>query len=201
MQVSEIKRVNNLIRDQDFYALTSVKIPVKKHSFLIDKIQNDDKTITESQNSLRVRTSSLSNGAACLDSGDDQSLHYDSETDRTDLSDPETQRSVIRKISIRGTKSQSKEARQFLREMDRELSNIMKNSQTDRNSLDEVISVLTHKSVNPLIQSNVPKQLDYCSVKWKTAIVILLCVAVVVPVAYIIYYVYVSHDFKRHNNG
>lgn len=189
--------MNNLIRDQDFYALTRVKIPVKKHSFLIDKIQNDDQSISESQKTLR--TSSLSNGAAYMDSGDDQSLHYDSETDKTDLSDPELQRSVIRNISIRNSRSQSREAKQFLRDMDKDLSKIMKDSsRPDRNSLDEVISVLTHKSVNPLLTREVPKQVEYCSLKWKTAIVILLCVAVVVPVAYIVYYVYVSHGLSRH---
>lgn len=173
---------------------------MKKHSFLIDRIQNDDKSITESQRTLKIRTSSLSNGAACVDSGDDQSLHHDSDTDRTDLSDPETQLSVIRNISIRRTKNQSKEARKFLRDMDKDLSKIMNNARPERNSLDEVISVLTHKSVNPLITREVPKQQDYCSVKWKTAIVILLFVAVVVPVIYILYYVFVSHDFKRHND-
>ncbi|KAJ8252123.1 hypothetical protein COCON_G00214350, partial [Conger conger] len=33
-KVADLKRVNNLIQEQDLYALKSIKIPVKKHSFL-----------------------------------------------------------------------------------------------------------------------------------------------------------------------
>ena len=36
MQASEIRRVNNLYRDQDFFALKTVKVPVKEHSVLTE---------------------------------------------------------------------------------------------------------------------------------------------------------------------
>ncbi|KAK6318249.1 hypothetical protein J4Q44_G00115400 [Coregonus suidteri] len=35
-KVADIKRVNNLIQEQDIFALKSIKIPVKKHSLLIE---------------------------------------------------------------------------------------------------------------------------------------------------------------------
>ncbi|KAJ8248798.1 hypothetical protein GJAV_G00227860 [Gymnothorax javanicus] len=35
-KVADIKRVNNLIQEQDLYALKSIKIPVQKHSFLTE---------------------------------------------------------------------------------------------------------------------------------------------------------------------
>uniref|UniRef100_A0A3B1JDD7 LysM and putative peptidoglycan-binding domain-containing protein 4 n=1 Tax=Astyanax mexicanus TaxID=7994 RepID=A0A3B1JDD7_ASTMX len=35
-KVADIKRVNNLIKEQDLYALTSIKIPVKKHGLLTE---------------------------------------------------------------------------------------------------------------------------------------------------------------------
>ncbi|MBN3307773.1 lysM and putative peptidoglycan-binding domain-containing protein 4 [Amia ocellicauda] len=35
-KVADIKRVNNLIREQDLYALKSIKIPVKKHGLLTE---------------------------------------------------------------------------------------------------------------------------------------------------------------------
>lgn len=195
--VAEIKRLNNLIRDQDFYALTSVKIPVKQHSFLVDQIQEDDKNASERELKTVRRSSSLSNGAAVMDSGDEQSLHYDSETDpaTTDLSDPETQRQVIREISInKATRSQSKEAVKFLRDMDKDLSHILKTARTERNSLDEVISVLTHKSVNPLVMS--PKRKSTyleCVLEWRTTLVILVLVAIVAPLgAVAMYLIYVN---------
>ncbi|XP_045215419.2 lysM and putative peptidoglycan-binding domain-containing protein 3-like [Mercenaria mercenaria] len=190
--IAEIKRLNNLIRDQDFYALTSVKIPVKQHSFLVDQIQEDDKKVGEKV--LKTLERSLSNGAACIDSGDEQSLHYDSETDHTttDLSDPDTQKQVIREISInKATRSQSKEAVKFLKDMDKDLSHILKTTRTDRNSLDEVISVLTHKSVTPLMmpQRKKSKYLE-CVIEWRTTVTILVLVAIIAPLAVGIYVLY-----------
>lgn len=35
-QVADIKRVNNLMQEQDLFALKSIKIPVQKHSFLTE---------------------------------------------------------------------------------------------------------------------------------------------------------------------
>lgn len=35
-QVADIKQLNNLIREQDLYALKSIKIPVKKHGLLAE---------------------------------------------------------------------------------------------------------------------------------------------------------------------
>lgn len=194
--MAEIKRINNLIRDQDFYALTSVKIPVKQHSFLVDKITEDDRIAGEARKNSKGQNSSLSNGAACMDSGDDQSMRYDSETDlTTDLSDPETQKHIIRNISInKATRSQSHEAQRFLKNMDKDLSQILKTTRTERNSLDEVISVLTQKSVSPLFSpvSQKSKYLD-CVLEWRTILVILVLVAIVAPLVYLVYFLYVSH--------
>lgn len=38
--MADIKRVNNLIQEQDFYALKSVRIPVQKHSLLEETATN-----------------------------------------------------------------------------------------------------------------------------------------------------------------
>lgn len=39
-QVSDLKRVNNLMQEQDFFALKSIKIPIQKHSFLTETQAN-----------------------------------------------------------------------------------------------------------------------------------------------------------------
>lgn len=183
--------MNNLIKDQDFYALTSVKIPVKQHSFLIDQIQADDENACSEKLLKTHNHTSLSNGAAFIDSGDDQSLSYDSGTDLTtaDLSDPETQRHILHKINInKTTRSQSKEAVKFLKDMDKDLSHILKSTRTDRSSLDEVISVLTHKAVNPLVMPQRKKNTyTECVIEWRTALIILIIVAVVVPIIFVIH--------------
>jgi len=185
-QVAELKRINNLIQDQDFYALTSVKIPVKKHSFLIDQIKEDDQKVNTQHET------EIMNGACYLESADESELHYDSEP-TTDLSDPENQKDVIRKISInRTSRGQSREAQNFLRKMDQDLSNIVKSSRTDRASLDEVISVLTNKSVSPMFPREKPKSFYevQCHGKWKYYIVlaIVLCVALPILFGITLYY-------------
>ncbi|XP_075894146.1 lysM and putative peptidoglycan-binding domain-containing protein 4 [Nelusetta ayraudi] len=37
-KVSDLKRVNNLMQEQDFFALKSIKIPIQKHSFLTETL-------------------------------------------------------------------------------------------------------------------------------------------------------------------
>eukprot|EP00062_Callorhinchus_milii_P002345 gi/632938436/ref/XP_007904946.1/ PREDICTED: lysM and putative peptidoglycan-binding domain-containing protein 4 isoform X2 [Callorhinchus milii] len=54
--VADLKRVNNLIRDQDFFALKSIKIPVKRHSLL-----------TEANEEAKRRHSAMRGSSNCLE--------------------------------------------------------------------------------------------------------------------------------------
>lgn len=56
--MADIKRVNNLIQDQDLYALKSIKIPVKKHSILTET--NSELREPEPRPSTQPTTSGLS---------------------------------------------------------------------------------------------------------------------------------------------
>ncbi|KAK3098537.1 hypothetical protein FSP39_020421 [Pinctada imbricata] len=50
-QVAEIKRINNMIQDQDFYAFKKIKVPLKKYSFLteiVDKPNDRSLIVTAS---------------------------------------------------------------------------------------------------------------------------------------------------------
>ena len=185
-----MKRVNNLINDQDFHALTRIKIPVKNNSFLIEQIEKDSRVVDTSRNSTQL------NGAAAtyIDSEDEYEISNESdrEMSTTDLSDPDTQKQVIRKISIKkATRANNSEARTFLENMDRDLSNIMNSKRADRQSLDEVISILTNKSVHPLVQRKQNTWTDF-SVRYKTAIVIFVVVTVLVPFAFMFWLKYRS---------
>ena len=200
-QISELKRINNLIRDQDFYALSRVKIPVKKHSFLIDKIK--DEAATSDRKDSAERTTFI-NGATCV-SADEEVLCDNTDTDSVhDMSDPETQKLFIRQLSIGQTsRSQSKEAKQFLKNMDKDLSKLTSSTRTDRDSLDEVISVLTNKSVYPLI----PPRKDHlhidgsnCGISWKTVVVLAVLIGVVVPLLFYLTYQVYSHYATSHNS-
>lgn len=190
--VAELKRVNNIIRDQEFYALTSVKIPVKKHSFLVEQITKEEDIKTAGCSKEDVVRPKAVNGAAyfsadeAVDNTDNESAH--------DMSDPETQNLLIRKLSIGQTsRSQSKEARDFLESMDKDLSKFTSSKRTDRDSLDEVISVLTNKSVHPLVPPRKSRLNDY-SISWKFLIVAALVGGLLVPLGYLGYLAY-KHFF------
>ncbi|XP_067827670.1 lysM and putative peptidoglycan-binding domain-containing protein 4 isoform X2 [Heptranchias perlo] len=49
--VADLKRVNNLIREQDFFALKTIKIPVKKHGLLTEAHEEAKRRQTISANS------------------------------------------------------------------------------------------------------------------------------------------------------
>lgn len=59
LQISDIKRSNNLINNQEFYALKHVKIPVKKFGLLTEILppvqdNKEDSTIVEKTDNVRV---------------------------------------------------------------------------------------------------------------------------------------------------
>lgn len=191
--VAELKRANNIIRDQEFYALTSVKIPVKKHSFLVEQITKEEDLKNAGCSKDEVVRPKALNGAAYL-SADEEVYDTDNESAH-DMSDPETQKLLIRKLSIGQTsRSQSKEARDFLESMDKDLSKFTSSKRTDRDSLDEVISVLTNKSVYPLVPPRKSHSNDY-SIGWKYLIVIIVAVLVMgVIVSLLGFYGYFNND-------
>lgn len=194
LQISELKRINNLIRDQDFYALSSVKIPVKKHSFLIDQINKEEDLRKTSDTREKMEQNKLSNGAASL-SADEDSYYDNRDTESVqDMSDPETQTLLIRKLSIGQTsRSQTREAKEFLKNMDKDLSKFTSSRQMERDSLDEVISVLTNKSVYPFVppqKSNLRTDGTNCGLSWKSVVVLVMIICLLIPLGYLIYYLY-----------
>ncbi|XP_078097632.1 lysM and putative peptidoglycan-binding domain-containing protein 4 isoform X2 [Mustelus asterias] len=64
--VADLKRVNHLIREQDFFALKTIKIPVKKHSLLTEGHKEAKRRQAVSRNN---RTSPLVDGCAAADQG------------------------------------------------------------------------------------------------------------------------------------
>ncbi|XP_040396090.1 lysM and putative peptidoglycan-binding domain-containing protein 3 isoform X2 [Cygnus olor] len=101
--VADIKRVNNLINDQDFFALRSIKIPVKKFSVLTE-------------------THASPKGRPVL-----RPAHCSPEVLETSPSD---------KFSANET------AGNFLKEVDRDIEEIVKCNDTKRENLNEVVSAL-----------------------------------------------------------
>lgn len=173
LQVAELKRINNLISDQQFFGLLSIKIPIKKHSFLIDIIsaENADSTPTDVQPNVdgatRRRTVSSS----------DVPLSSDEET------------IFVRTISIRDqlNGSASKEAHRFLRSMDKDLEKIRQSTSTYKSSLEEVAQTLTCKRFHPIQKRSILDEITSCGIQWYHVVIVILLIAVIVPIIYIVY--------------
>ncbi|NXD24416.1 LYSM3 protein, partial [Spelaeornis formosus] len=164
--VADIKRVNNLINDQDFFALRSIKIPVKKFSVL-----------TETHISPKGRP-----------------------PPRPALCSPE-----VEETALCDKFSGNETAGNFLKEVDRDIEEIVKCNDTKRENLNEVVSALaaqqmlgfetdgkTKKSKDPYYGAD-------WGIGWWTAVVIMLIIGIVTPVFYLLYYeVLVKADVSHH---
>ncbi|XP_065606201.1 lysM and putative peptidoglycan-binding domain-containing protein 3 [Cyrtonyx montezumae] len=164
--VADIKRVNNLINDQDFFALRSIKIPVKKFSVL-----------TETHVSPKGRTAL-------------QPAHCSPEVQEAAPSDKFTA---------------SETAGNFLREVDRDIEEIVKCNDTKRENLNEVVSALAAQQVCFETDGRSKKCKDPYygadwGIGWWTAVVIMLIIGIITPVFYLLYYeVLVKADVSHHS--
>ncbi|NXN98437.1 LYSM3 protein, partial [Rhinopomastus cyanomelas] len=163
--VADIKRVNNLINDRDFFALRSVKIPVKKFSVL-----------TETHASPRGRTVLWPSHCS-----------------------PETQ-----EVSASDKFSANETAGSFLKEVDRDIEEIVKCNDTKRENLNEVVSALAAQPVCFETDGKAKKCKDPYygadwGIGWWTAVVIMLIIGIVTPFFYLLYYkVLVKADVSHH---
>ena len=113
-------------------------------------------------------------------------LHSD-----VDLSDYETQARVMCKMKACDTESnQAFEVKHFLNKLDNDISRMLESSSTNRDSINEVISVLTNKSVLPLQKPWHKMDGADCGVRWW---VVLLAAVLLVMFVLFIYLLYVKY--------
>lgn len=166
--VADIKRVNNLISDQDFFALRSIKIPVKRFS-----------SLTETLHPLKGR----------------QGLHlppvlYGEEQERVPADE---------------SLASSESAGSFLKEVDRDIEQIVKCTDTKQESLNEVVSALAAQQIrfepdNKSVRRKDPYYGADWGIGWWTAVVIMLIVGIITPVFYLLYYeILAKVDVSHHS--
>ncbi|OBS69683.1 hypothetical protein A6R68_01776, partial [Neotoma lepida] len=166
--VADIKRVNNLISDQDFFALRSIKIPVKKFS-----------SLTETLHPLKGR----------------QGLH------------PASGPCALEREAVPtdDCHSSNESAGSFLKEVDRDIEQIVKCTDTTKENLNEVVSALTAQQIRfePDSRSTHRKDPYYGAdwgIGWWTAVVIMLIVGIITPVFYLLYYeILAKVDVSHHS--
>ena len=166
-------------------------------------LSTDTTQLPLSQNSCadRLNESHLNSCDTWTDTDSEIPINGMDEVSRgCNLSDPDTQRRVIQTLSIKDMmQSQTKEAEEFLRNMDRDLEILRESTRTNRHSLDEVISVLTNKSIQPLNKGAGSSNLCSsdgadCGLRYKNIVAAVLTIAVVVPLLLLLFYFkYIMH--------
>ena len=121
--MAELKRLNNLMTDQDIHARRRLKIPTKKHGILEELAQQDH---------AQTQAGSTCSVEEALDAG--------AESDSSGST-------IVRTVSI---SKQSKDAKKFLKQMDRDIKSIVDSTVTRHQNLDEVTNRLTCRRFYPL---------------------------------------------------
>ncbi|KAK1176564.1 lysM and putative peptidoglycan-binding domain-containing protein 3-like [Acipenser oxyrinchus oxyrinchus] len=164
--VADIKRANNLLNEQDFFALRSIKIPVKKFSVL---------TETHSPSVLK-------------------------QLSPADRSTPEAQEAEAALDSSSSTESVGN----YLQEVDKDIEQLVKSSDSSRGSLNEVVSSLSSPRQLGEAERRVSVRKDPYygadwGMRWWMAVTIMLVVGIITPVFYLLYYeVLMKADISHH---
>ncbi|XP_013379802.1 lysM and putative peptidoglycan-binding domain-containing protein 3 [Lingula anatina] len=179
--VAEIKRINNLIRDQDFYALKRIKVPIKRFGLLTELVEHENKN---SKGKKLTLGSVVNRNSRSVIEEVEEEQELNNEDFAFDGSDSDSQTLLVRTLSIRGAmNSQTKEAKKFLKHMDKDLQKIRNSTKSRKDSLQEVTSYLTTKTILPL-----SKKITNTSEKslLRYALGIAVIVFIMVPVLYFI---------------
>lgn len=172
-QVADIKRANNLLTEQDFFALRSVKIPVKKFSVLTET----HNTTPHKSGSPGTTRRLVELEATACEAGD--SASSSSSTDSVGSFLQEKDKDIELLVKSTGSSRSS-------------LSEVV-------SSLSPQQPLLGDPERRPPLRKDPYYGADW-GMRWWTAVAIMLVVGIVTPVFYLLYYeVLMKADVSHHN--
>ena len=173
LQVSELKRINNLMKDQDFFALRVIKVPMKRHGLLSEIVEEENKQ--------------MSNGAKLtLNANGFEHTHSPEANETGDSSGSEEL--FVRTLSIRDSLSdQGKQAASFLQRMDKDLKSIVNSTKSQKDSLEEVVQTMTCKRIYPLQRQSSWLNGYDCGMRWWSVLLGFIVFGFVTPLLYFVY--------------
>lgn len=188
-QVAELKTLNKLIRDQDFYALKTIKVPVKRFGLLTELIEEENKNNDGAKLSLKPGASGESVIEISEANGDVTDYGEDSDTS-------ESRQLLVRTLSIRDSmvSSQGKEAIDFLKKMDSDIKGILKGTKNSKDTLEEVTASLTTKRIQPLKGPNRILGGADCGIRWWNVVITMFVIGVLTPIL-----IFAIHEFIKFN--
>ena len=183
-----------MISDQDFYGLSTIKVPAKRHGLLTELIEKENES-KQNKHKLKLGASQNCDGIVGVANGtDSDATDYDE-----DFSDTSRllRHQNVRTVSIRDTLNrQGDEAVKFLQKMDSDIKNIVTSTKSRHESLDEVTTRLTCRRFFPLEDKKASYGADYGIKLWG----ILVCLVIVVIVAPAFYFAYFE-SLNKHENS
>ena len=174
-QDSEIRRVNNLYSDQDFFALKTVKIAIKEHGVLTEESAREKCR----KNNVEERSADSSGGGATT--SDERRLggasaYYASEEEPScssrDADDEvgDSDGPEYRDISIQSAIKWKHTNQKLLQKLDAELDRVREDNEKRVSNANHVRLTLD----TPAFQPIVPKENSYGSCLWRILIVVIV---------------------------
>jgi len=187
--LAELKRVNNILSDAEFFALKRIKIPVRPTSLLnellpgvhTDEKKNNNGWLVESKESPKAFSSDIS---SYVSSGQ-SSPYSETEYDNADT------------LAVFHESKDKKKVKKFLKEMDKDLDRI-RDRQTDIEPLiQETLQVETKKF--PLRATQIPTEDPGCSNRVLGRWCILIGVLIVIVFYFLVKLMQVDHHDHQHD--
>lgn len=154
LQSSEIRRVNNLYRDQDFYGLATVKIPVREHGILTDPKAREKcrkNNLEEPYHSSGGATSDdlRLGGPTAYYRSDEEDLQRSSGDADDEVGDSDSPE--VRDVSIQSALKWKHSQHALLEKFDAELQRVRDNTEQRLANLNEVALTMTTPTIQPIV--------------------------------------------------
>ena len=195
VQAAEIRRVNNLYRDQDFFALKTVKVPVKEHSVLTEQKMREKCRKNNVEERTTCTSGNTSSGAASDEhrlggpdtyykSGDEQegvgSSSGDADDEVGDSDGPE-----VRGVSIQSALKWKHSQHHLLEKFDRDLQRIRQNTAQQMSNVKQVAISMDMPAFHPIVAKEQTYE-SWLLSDWRHAIVLIVVTIIVIAAIIIV---------------
>jgi hypothetical protein len=181
--MSELKRLNSMFHEQDFHTRQRLKVPIHKYGILAERYLNlsDMQELNSSSHHVLLDLSSETNSPT-LPSSPDGSQQ-----------DEVTQNNTFRTV----VSSQSRAAKLFLQNMDRNLQRLAKEAMERRPrsplANDDLLNSRHRIEALPPVGDGLGCHSADCGINVKALLCMILCLSIVLPAAFLIYKLYCLH--------
>lgn len=188
--LAELKRVNNILNDAEFFALKRIKIPVRPTSLLNELLpgvhseerRNNNGWLVETKESPKLLSSDISS--------------YVSSGQSSPYSEAETEGSQGDGLAVFHESRDKKKVKRFLKEMDKDLSRIRDKQTEFEPVVEESLQVETRKF--PLKASQIPSEDPGCSNRVLGCWCMVVGVLIVIVFCILVKLMRIQHD-KAHD--